>query len=154
MVTNTTVCHVINGTKLLLIHGTRGINKGKWNGPGGKIEPGEDPERSALRELQEETGLNANHLLYHGTLKFYNNGGKQLSILNYLFSTKEFNGETRATEEGELKWFDISKMPYESMWADDIYWIDLMFSGQRFDAEFYFDETNSKVVEYKIHIKS
>jgi 8-oxo-dGTP diphosphatase len=28
-----------------------------WDFPGGALEPGEDPEKGALRELQEETGI-------------------------------------------------------------------------------------------------
>jgi 8-oxo-dGTP diphosphatase len=31
--------------------------KGKWNGLGGKFEPGESPEDCAVREIKEETGL-------------------------------------------------------------------------------------------------
>lgn len=31
---------------------------GKWNGIGGKFEPAESPVGAAMRELQEETGLN------------------------------------------------------------------------------------------------
>jgi mutator protein MutT len=38
---------------------------GQWALPGGRLDPGETPETSALRELEEEVGLNvpAGHLL-------------------------------------------------------------------------------------------
>lgn len=32
--------------------------------PAGKIEPGEDPEKTAIRELEEETGYRANEFTY------------------------------------------------------------------------------------------
>lgn len=48
----------LSGDRILLIrHHPGRPNAGKWNGPGGKIEPGELPRRAALRELREETGL-------------------------------------------------------------------------------------------------
>lgn len=42
--------------RLLLIHH---VKSGLWLPPGGHIEPGETPAEAALRELREETGLEA-----------------------------------------------------------------------------------------------
>ncbi len=153
MATTTTICHILNGNKILLKKATRGISKGKWNGAGGKIDSGETPEQSAVREIYEETGLKIKNLMYHGELKFFLNNSKELTVHNYLFSTKNFEGEIISTEEGEVAWFDIKDIPYPQMWPDDIYWMDLMLSGQKFDAEFYFNDDNSKIVTYNINIK-
>ncbi|WP_150770934.1 NUDIX hydrolase [Pseudomonas fluorescens] len=38
--------------------------RSKWSLPGGKVETGEAVAAAAVRELQEETGLNVDQLLY------------------------------------------------------------------------------------------
>ena len=43
--------------RVLLIRKKRGLGAGKINGPGGKIDPGEDAITAALREAEEELAL-------------------------------------------------------------------------------------------------
>jgi 8-oxo-dGTP diphosphatase len=52
------VIAVTKDNHLLLVK--RGVSpeKGKWSMPGGYIDYGEDPREAAVREVQEETGLN------------------------------------------------------------------------------------------------
>ena len=51
----------------------RGFGKGKWNGFGGKVEEGECIEDSAVRELEEECGLQVHpsNLNNVGTMIYY-----------------------------------------------------------------------------------
>jgi 8-oxo-dGTP pyrophosphatase MutT (NUDIX family) len=45
--------YVLNAQKELLVF----YRRGSWDLPKGKIDPGETPEQAAVREVQEETGL-------------------------------------------------------------------------------------------------
>lgn len=129
---------------------TRGISKGKWNAPGGKIEAGESPEENARREVREETGLRVRNLFYHGVINFFMGGGRKLDIGVHLFSTRRFQGKMTSTDEGEVRWFGVAEIPFAEMWDDDRYWIQLMLAGRRFNAKFYYDQANRKVIEYEI----
>ncbi len=44
---------------LLIKRVARGLNPGQWALPGGRVDGDEDPTGTALRELEEETGLHA-----------------------------------------------------------------------------------------------
>lgn len=48
---------VIKDEKILLVKETAGRNKNCWGMPKGKVDPAENIEQAALRELKEETGL-------------------------------------------------------------------------------------------------
>ncbi len=45
--------------KVVMVFANRGLTKGIWNLPGGFIRYGETPEDSLVREVKEETGLDA-----------------------------------------------------------------------------------------------
>ena len=49
----------LRGEEVLLIRRGRPPKQGEWSLPGGRIEPGERAMEAALRELREETGVEA-----------------------------------------------------------------------------------------------
>ena len=58
----TTLCYIEQGGRYLMLHRVKkenDINKDKWIGVGGHFEAGESPEECVLREVKEETGLDA-----------------------------------------------------------------------------------------------
>ena len=58
----TTLCYIEKDGKYLMLHRTKkknDENHDKWIGVGGKFEPGESPDECLIREVKEETGLDA-----------------------------------------------------------------------------------------------
>ena len=54
---------------VLMVERARPPFEGLWSFPGGRAEPGEDPEATARRELREETGLQVDELVRLGAFQ-------------------------------------------------------------------------------------
>lgn len=115
----------------------RGFGAGNWNGFGGKVEKGETIEAAAVRELREEAGLEADSLQQRGQLFFtFEHIPDVLEI--HVFHVTKFAGEAQETEEMKPRWFPFSDIPYDTMWADDRYWLPLFLAGKSFTGSFHF----------------
>ena len=60
-----------DGRQVLLIHRNRrpdDAHLGKYNGLGGKLDPGEDVIACIRREIREESGLECDSLVLRGTV--------------------------------------------------------------------------------------
>ena len=149
-----TLCHIIKGRQFLLQKKSKGLfGGGKWNGVGGRVEPNENPEECVRREIFEETGLRVLDLKFHGILNFYFGGKEEPDWVVHVFSTTNFEGEPRPSEEGILKWFDFEEIPYDEMWGDDKYWVPLLLKGKRFRGNFYFDEKGEKLLNFNLKVE-
>ena len=145
-----TLCHIVHNRRLLLKMANAGISKGKWNGPGGKLEPGETPIQNVVREVMEETSLRIINPSYLGKVEFFMNGRNSLDYVVHVFLVRRFYGNPKSSEEGHVRWFDIKGIPYTRMWDDDRYWLPLLLNGVKFDARFSYDKENKHVVDYQI----
>jgi 8-oxo-dGTP pyrophosphatase MutT (NUDIX family) len=61
---------------------------------------GEEPGKGVLREVLEETGLRVSKIRFHGVLKHYFGQTLKPDWIVYMFSTREYNGEIKNSEEG------------------------------------------------------
>lgn len=76
---------------------------GLWEFPGGKLEPGERPEESLIRELKEELGIDVKEACL-APLTFASHAYPDFHLLMPLFICRRWEG-TVASQEGQaLKW--------------------------------------------------
>ena len=132
-----TLLFVIRDGHVLLIHKKKGLGAGKINGPGGRIEPGEQPAEAAVREVQEELRVTPTGVKKAGELMFQFTDG--FSIHGYVFTASDLVGEPSETDEATPQWFPLDDMPFDRMWQDDRVWIPWMLAGKPFLGRFIFD---------------
>ncbi len=76
---------------------------GLWEFPGGKVDPGERPEMTLIRELKEELGINVQEACL-APLTFASHTYPQFQLLMPLWVCRRWEGEVKALEGQELAW--------------------------------------------------
>ncbi len=126
---------------------------GKWNAPGGKLQPNEDAEHCAVREVCEETGLEVQGPRKTGTLVFFKHDKRQdPDWIAYVFLANDFRGTLMEGKEGMLRWYPIDRPPFAEMWEDDRYWYRHAVEGRNFRGHFYFRGDFEKLVDHRIEL--
>ena len=120
-----------DGRHVLMIH--RNARKddqhlGKYNGLGGKMEPGEDIAACMRREIREEAGIECVEMRLRGTLNWPGFGKHGEDWLGFIFVITRFEGEPPATNaEGSLEWVPIESLDDLPMWEGDRNFLPLVF---------------------------
>jgi len=76
---------------------------GLWEFPGGKVEPGERPEQSLIRELKEELGISVSEACL-APLTFASHAYPYFHLLMPLYVCRRWEGTVTATEGQMLAW--------------------------------------------------
>jgi len=76
---------------------------GLWEFPGGKVETGERPEQTLIRELKEELGISVNEACL-APLTFASHAYPDFHLLMPLYVCRRWDGAVTAQEGQKLRW--------------------------------------------------
>ncbi|MBU6374688.1 MAG: 8-oxo-dGTP diphosphatase [Bdellovibrionales bacterium] len=138
-------------SEVLMIHrhGRDGdYHSGKWNGLGGKFEPGESPWQAAAREVQEESGLSLTKERYRwlGTLQFPNFKEKKsedwlCTVMTAHLDSAEgekIQDGSRVSDEGTLHWVSAARVMDLNLWEGDRKFLPHVLTGRPFHGTFWY----------------
>lgn len=147
-----TLCYVKKNRETLMIHRVKKVNdthQGKWNGLGGKCNPGESPEECVVREVEEESGLRISNPLLKGVITF-----PEFDRLGdwyvFVFVASEFSGSIIDSPEGNLRWIPDKQLFDLNLWEGDRYFIPLLEGEKFFSAKFVYKDGTLK--DYSINL--
>ncbi len=121
---------------VLLAKKTIKIGAGCWNGYGGGREGDESLTKTAVRELQEESGLTAREedLEKIGLLRSYNHKSDGQVVFGevHFYTAKNCSGDVQETEEMITPtWFALAKLPLDELMPADKLWIPDALGGKK-----------------------
>jgi 8-oxo-dGTP diphosphatase len=103
---------------------------GKYNGLGGKLEPGEDVAAGMRREIREESGLEVTSMQLRGTINWPGFGRDGEDWFGFIFVIDGFTGTPPAQNaEGTLEWVARDRILTLPLWEGDKHFIPLVFDA-------------------------
>lgn len=133
-----------SGERVLMIHRNApdrpgDFHAGKWNGLGGKCEPGESYRETAARELFEESTLRipAADFAFLGFLQFPDFKPKRAEDWSCMvFAANVEEARARAVpatvSEGSLHWIETGKLAELNLWGGDRAFLPYVVSREPF----------------------
>jgi 8-oxo-dGTP diphosphatase len=92
---------------------------GLWEFPGGKVEDGERPERSLIRELKEELGIAVSEACL-APLTFASHSYPDFHLLMPLYVCRRWEGTVTALEGQQLAWVKPNRLRDYAMPPADV----------------------------------
>ncbi|MEM6557835.1 MAG: NUDIX hydrolase [Pseudomonadota bacterium] len=119
----------LRGEEVLLIRRGTPPRQGEWSLPGGRIEPGERAQAAALRELREETAVEADIVgLVDVVDAIFNNRAGDLITRHYVlvdYAARWVAGTPVAGDDAaEARFFHQSELASLNLWDETLRVID------------------------------
>ena len=147
-----TLCVVRKEGNILLGMKKKGFGSGRYNGFGGKVEPGESFEAAAVRELREECSLHAVSTKKQAVLTFKFPHKPEWDQIVHVFVTDNWTGTPTESDEMVPEWFQADKLPFGQMWSDDPHWLPPVLAGKFVTATFVFSP-DEKILEKDVNVE-
>ncbi len=149
-----TLCLLCRDGRVALAKKLRGWGAGKWNGYGGKVEPGETIEAATIRETAQESEVEISPLQLQKAAELeFHFVGDSLVRQMHVFICRHWKGESRETEEmGEPRWFTAEELLQvkDEMWPADPLWLPVVLNGRKVRGTFYYNAGGSTVEDYEL----
>lgn len=101
---------------------------GKYNGLGGKLEPGEDLAAGMRREIREEAGIECLQMRLRGTINWPGFGKHGEDWFGALFLIERYAGTPLThNPEGTLEWVPLDRILELPLWEGDRRFLPLVF---------------------------
>lgn len=144
----TTLCYILNKEKVLFLLRNKkdnDLNENKYIGVGGKLEKDESPKEGIIREIKEETGLNAKNVKLKGIITFIL--PKWENELCFVYTCDEYEGIMHECDEGELVWVDKKDINKLNLWEGDKLFLPKLFEDKLFIMKLIYD-INDNLINY------
>lgn len=106
-----TLIYALRDGHVLMMHRRKEPNLGQWTAPGGKVELDESPAECAVRELAEETGLQATGRPELRIIVTETSPLPNWQWLMFVYLVREVTGElTPDYREGDLAWIPVDEV--------------------------------------------
>jgi 8-oxo-dGTP diphosphatase len=79
----------------------------KWELPGGKVDPGEEPRQTLRRELKEEFGIEVRVGQYLGTTRFQSD---RIDLEIFFFQVRHVAGTIVLREHEAIRWVEPAQV--------------------------------------------
>ena len=117
--------------RVLLIHRNKrpdDLHYGKYNGLGGRLEPGESVVAGMRREILEESGLFAEQLVLRGTISWPGFGKAGEAWFGFIFRIDSWSGTPHVgNHEGTLEWVAVDRVLDLPLWESDRLFLPMVF---------------------------
>ena len=142
---------IINKERICLLKRDKRPYKGYWGLIGGKVMMNESIKECALREVKEETYLDCKFDKLVAVLneRVMENGEIKHAFNIFFCKVIAKNKEVNCSDEGELKWFSLKKLPSNIIPSDKLMIKELMHKKFCF-KEIVIEEKDAELIKMRV----